>query len=178
MLDIIICVYLYWFTDQDITFIICGIIGLLMSIIGLFKFYGLKQLINALKLHKESNLKYKIEDRQIRSQMERTKEAIRILRDAKRRLEQINSKNNDNYRKFERIQDEIQRNLRSDNYLHDNESIIDNASNIAQVWKQQNMEYEKETLSKIYDRFIQNIIGAHTTIIKQEQIKEFEKMPN
>lgn len=161
---------LYWFNDQDVTFIVCGIVGLLISIFGIFKFRALLQFKNILQLKKNENLKCRIEEKKLKSQINRTKEALKILKDAKHRLQQTNSENYKNYQIFERIQDEIKIKLES------KKNLVNDTSKIAQLWKNQNEENETETISKIYNRFIQDIVGQHSIIITQLQINQFEEM--
>lgn len=160
----------YWFINEDITFVVCGIIGLLMCLFALFIFRMSLEYKQKMQLYKSLNRAVKMDYKRCNAQIDRTRQAIKILQETKQRLIKNNATNKNNYKIFERMTELIQENGNKNN-------IYNNSVSMAQTWKKQNIENVKETLLKVYDRFLNDIIGdGNATIIKQEQITEFEQM--
>eukprot|EP00483_Globobulimina_turgida_P002883 UN02888 len=94
---------IYWFMDNDSSFILCGIIGLSMCCYASYKFKISIQLKKQMDKYKRLNLQFKRENRKIEHAVNRAIQANQLLKKTKKRLVKANNKNRPNLIKFEKV---------------------------------------------------------------------------
>eukprot|EP01084_Bolivina_argentea_P170438 295347_1 len=161
---------LFWFYNNDVVFYICGGLTLLMLILATYKFYTLTNRKHLLKHKKNLHRKYLKEQMKQKAQINRTCNAINILKDTKNRLTKTNAMNRNNAKLFEDIEAKIKT-------IGIDENTYNKASTLRNEWQTEYIKNEKKTLHKIYNRFIAEKSGNHNNILEtlnREQFDEFQ----
>eukprot|EP01084_Bolivina_argentea_P231889 390947_1 len=142
---------IYWFMDNDSSYILCGIVGLTMSAYAMFKFKLSINLKKEIDEYKRINLQFKRQNLKMQAHVKRAEKARIVLKKTKRRLIIANNANKDNIIKFEAIEQNMK--LAGEKAIKGMGKIHTRSTKIREKWRAQFLNNERSMLQAVYNRF-------------------------
>eukprot|EP01083_Nonionella_stella_P001996 5753_1 len=164
----------YWFMDNDSSFILCGGIGLSMCIYSAYKFKKSINLKKEVNKFKRLNIKFKREHSHLQGCIERAVNAHQMLRHTKARLSRANDKNRKNLNRFEQVENNMRViGKEAGTKLGDLNKIT---QNIRSKWREELLDQEREMLHAVWNRYAKVHTGRKSVALTKDDFKQFESM--
>lgn len=165
---------IFWFADNDTTFILCGLIGLTMCGYAGYKFKISISLKKQVDHYKELNLQFKKENIKLKAEVDRVNLARKTLQKTKRRLVIANNNNLENIKKFEQVENNMR--LIGENAIKGMGSVRNKATEIKSKWRDEFLANEREMLQAVYGRYERKHTNKSRLGMTAEDFQEFQEM--
>ena len=142
---------IWWFVDGDTVYILCGMIGLIMSAYSSYKFKISIALKKEIDKYRSLNIKFRRENKKLQAEVKRVKQARKTLRKTKRRLTIANLNGRDNLKKFEQVEENMK--VAGENAIKGMSSAYNLAIQIRKKWRDEFLANEREMLQAVYNRY-------------------------
>eukprot|EP01083_Nonionella_stella_P075916 206610_1 len=164
----------YWFMDNDSSFIICGGIGLSMCLYSSYKFSKSINLKKEVDKYRLLNLRFKLEHAKVEACIQRAVNAHAHLRHTKARLSKANDKNRKNLQKFEQMQN----NMRAigKEAIPKLDDLNKVSQNIKSKWREELLGQEREMLHAVWNRYARVHTDKTGIGLSKHGFKKFESM--
>ena len=143
-------IFIWWFVfkpNQQIPYIISGVLGMLISVTGFRHFNQLMSITKEANSFAKNNQKMKKQHNLIRKEVDSIHSANVELKDTEARLRDANRRNQQNLNNFEQVQEFMQK-----VDVEDFKTVIDRARQIGQKWHDELLQQERDMLHLIFDR--------------------------
>ena len=160
--------------DQDTTFIVCGLTGLIMSGYASYKFKTSIALKRQIDEYKQLNLKFSRELKTLNAEFDRVKTAKKTLKQTKRRLIIANNTNKENLKKFEEVEENMK--VAGEKAIKGMTKIHQQAMEIHSKWRDEFLSNEREMLQAVYTRYERHHTGKSNLGMTESDFEEFQQM--
>eukprot|EP01083_Nonionella_stella_P142680 441956_1 len=165
---------MYWFMDNDSSFILCGLIGLTMFGYGAYKFNISISLKKEIDQFTRLNAELKKENRLFEASIQRMTNASNVLRETRARLSIANDKNRENLKKFEQVEYNMTFvSKKAKTNLNEVNAIT---QEIREKWRHELLDNENTMLHTVFLRYERTHTNKSRLGLTEQDFEEFQGM--